>query len=560
MLKRLTATALSIALLVSYFTPTAYALGDAALLVEDKAVVETTEENETSTEELVEEIPQTEQEQTEPEDMTAETEQPAEETEFETVPEDETVSEEQGTSAPETDLNKETAEGEETVDVEQPGENEHSIENETIVEIEKNADVAEETVTEEPANTQAASVAYGTEVISGTCEENLTWVLTDDGTLTVSGTGAMKGIGYYSDSPWYKYRGKIEQVVIENGVTNICGYAFSRCSNLKTVKIPDSVTSIETYGFYMCTSISKVYYSGSKTQWNNIDIGWENSYLTSAERYYETVSVNCINNGFGTVIADKTEIKIGETVTFTKENINHETYYDIVLTLNGEKFDGNTYTLTDYSKTGEVNLTLIGIGKYGYIVGTCGENLIYVLSNGGTLTISGTGAMTDWRSSLYTPWYSYKSQIKQVVIENGVTTVGLCAFSDYYNLKTVKIPDSVTSIGHDGFDNCTSISKVYYSGSKTQWNNIYIKSLNFCLTSAERYYGTVSVNCINNEFGTLKADKTEIKIGETVTLTKENSNFEKYCDIVFTADGEKINGNTYTLTDYSKTGEVNLTL
>ncbi len=81
--------------------------------------------------------------------------------------------------------------------------------------------------------------------------------------------------------------------------------------------------------------------------------------------------------------------------------------------------------------------------------GTCGKNLKWSLS-GGTLTISGTGAMYDyeWGDA---PWYNLIDQIKSVVIQNGVTSIARFAFSDCLNLVSVTFPSSVTSVGKDAF-------------------------------------------------------------------------------------------------------------
>ena len=76
---------------------------------------------------------------------------------------------------------------------------------------------------------------------SGRCGANLTWMLDDDGTLTISGTGDM--YDYYYDSPFYK-NSSIKSVIIENGITSIGTTAFMQCDSLESVTIPDSVTSI----------------------------------------------------------------------------------------------------------------------------------------------------------------------------------------------------------------------------------------------------------------------------------------------------------------------------
>ena len=86
--------------------------------------------------------------------------------------------------------------------------------------------------------------------------------------------------------------------------------------------------------------------------------------------------------------------------------------------------------------------------------GTCGENATYTLDTDGVLRISGTGDMYDYSSSTTIPWYSNRSYVKTVIIENGITSIGEDAFSFCANLTSVTIPDSVTIIGVYAFSNC----------------------------------------------------------------------------------------------------------
>ena len=98
-------------------------------------------------------------------------------------------------------------------------------------------------------------------IASGTCGaqgDNLTWVLDEDGTLTISGTGKMRNVNYYGDIPWYYYRGKILSVVIESDVESIGSYAFYGCTGLTSIVIPKGVTKIEGGTFCGCTSLESV--------------------------------------------------------------------------------------------------------------------------------------------------------------------------------------------------------------------------------------------------------------------------------------------------------------
>ncbi len=87
--------------------------------------------------------------------------------------------------------------------------------------------------------------------------------------------------------------------------------------------------------------------------------------------------------------------------------------------------------------------------------GTCGYNLTWTLNEStGTLTIEGSGAMKDYSSSSYAPWYTYRQMILSVVIGDGVTNIGNYAFYVCSGLTSITIPNSVTSIGVGAFYYC----------------------------------------------------------------------------------------------------------
>ncbi len=71
---------------------------------------------------------------------------------------------------------------------------------------------------------------------SGTCGDNVTWTLDDEGTLTISGTGEMEDWSTSSNVPWYSSRESITSVVVENGVTSIGERAFYHCTETTFVK------------------------------------------------------------------------------------------------------------------------------------------------------------------------------------------------------------------------------------------------------------------------------------------------------------------------------------
>ena len=111
----------------------------------------------------------------------------------------------------------------------------------------------------------------GVAIASDTCGDNLTWELTADSVLTISGTGTMTNYSSSSSSPalWYYNRSFIKSVVIEEGVTSIGNYAFNACSGLTSVEIPSSVTSIGAYAFNACSGLASVTIPNSVTSIGN---------------------------------------------------------------------------------------------------------------------------------------------------------------------------------------------------------------------------------------------------------------------------------------------------
>ena len=130
-----------------------------------------------------------------------------------------------------------------------------------------------------------------------------------------------------------------------------------------------------------------------------------------------------------------------------------------------------TISGTDYNATG----TIVGSG-------TCGANLTWTVDDRGTLTISGTGAMTDWTTPDNLPWKQLRYDITEIVISDGVKTIGNLAFCGLQNVKSVSVPQGLTSIGNGAFQNCamTGInipSSVTVIGSEAFYGCAYLKSL-----------------------------------------------------------------------------------
>lgn len=105
--------------------------------------------------------------------------------------------------------------------------------------------------------------------------------------------------------------------------------------------------------------------------------------------------------------------------------------------------------------------------------GADGGNMTWTLDSEGTFTISGNGEMVNYSFSysymegikFTIPWYSNRSNIKTVIIGDGVTSIGNYTFYNCYNLTSATISNSVTSIGRAGFAGCKSLTSMVIPNS-----------------------------------------------------------------------------------------------
>ncbi len=98
--------------------------------------------------------------------------------------------------------------------------------------------------------------------------------------------------------------------------------------------------------------------------------------------------------------------------------------------------------------------------------GTCGDDLTWSFDKAtGTLSITGTGAMWDYASYNKAPWALYASQIKNVTISEGATSVGSYAFNNCTALESVEFPASLATIGSVAFNGCSSLTDADLSGT-----------------------------------------------------------------------------------------------
>ncbi len=90
-------------------------------------------------------------------------------------------------------------------------------------------------------------------VEEGTCGDDLTWKLSNNGTLTIAGVGMMTDPDVLA--PLHL---RVKKLVVKDGVTSISASAFNTCHHLTSVKLPDSVAYIGNQAFKFCVELSSI--------------------------------------------------------------------------------------------------------------------------------------------------------------------------------------------------------------------------------------------------------------------------------------------------------------
>ncbi|MEE0122464.1 MAG: leucine-rich repeat protein [Streptococcus salivarius] len=272
----------------------------------------------------------------------------------------------------------------------------------------------------------------------------------------------------------FSYCISLTSITIPNSVTSIGTYAFSNCWYLTSITIPDSVTSIGKSAFYKCSSLTTISLS-CKSTLKKSDFGGQADLVSYTNEHTltktEAKAATCTENGnkeYWTCehckkyfLSDDTN---PETATAVEQSetilpaLKHKNaIIQNVSEPNGTApgYSGDRYC-PDCDKVMEKGYT--------YWIE---DNLTWKLYEDGKLTISGTGAMKDYNADdNLSPAYN-NSDVKKIVIEDGVTSIGDAAFYGCSSLTSITIPDGVTSIGDAAFSDCSSLTSITISDRVT---------------------------------------------------------------------------------------------
>ncbi len=412
----------------------------------------------------------------------------------------------------------------------------------------------------------------------GKCGENVTYSLSNDGVLTISGSGEM--YDFTTDSPFYKST-EIKSIVVEDGVTSIGVWAFSKCSALESVEMADSVTKLGACAFYQCTSLTNIELS------ENIDGIYSHTF------YGCSVLKSIDIPDSATIIEDSAFFKcvalesaiIGDGVKSIERYAFLDCHSMHTLSIgNGVEYIG--FQAFVYC-SGITNLTIgsglkeLGEGVFmgcksiaalnlpssleivgNYAFSQCsgiknysgGENIIKMGQNalGGTgwtntqengplvfgkVIIGYKGSIpknldlsTVNAVSIAAGAFADKTSVASVVFPDGLKYIGESAFKGCAALATVEFKDGIESIGKSAFSGCTSLTVANFPNSLVSFGD-------------EAFFGCSSLQTVTvgkglSDFGISPFANCETL--KTITVDAENP---YYCDV----DGVVFNKNMTAL-------------
>ena len=228
----------------------------------------------------------------------------------------------------------------------------------------------------------------------------------------------------------------LAELTVAKNVTKLGEASFKDNGNLICLTLPISLNRILGSAFAGCYSLADVYYPGTQADYTNIWIEELNDFLKEATWHY---SHNAHTHSFVSVVTPPTCTQEGFT-THTCDCT--ASYTDTFVAPYGH----------DY-RDGKCQLCNIPMTQFA-------DDLRWGLDLNGKLTISGNGAMPDFSSMKDAPWYEFRSHIREIVLEPGVTSVGSYAFSGCGQVTKVSLPEGLTKIGFCAFSSCSSLADI----------------------------------------------------------------------------------------------------
>ena len=323
--------------------------------------------------------------------------------------------------------------------------------------------------------------------------DNVTATLSN-GTLTISGTGNMTDFASSSSAPWYSVISQITQVAIGAGVTRIGNYAFAGCTGLASVTIPGSVITLGNSIFQDCSGLTELTlpYVGASTTAQLTPLGYlfgtaSNSDMQAITQRYSlsssltcylpknlkkiTLTSPCSTLYFGAfsncTMLEEIVLPSSLTTIATWAFLSCSSLTSITIPANVTSIDPTAFLSCNNLTSIDVESDNANFSSSEGILMNKEQTMLLNCPNGKT----GNIVIPDGVNTIGESAFNSCSALTSVVISNSVTSIGYGAFIGCNSLTSVVIPNSVTSIDQYVFENCTGLISVTIGSGITSIGN-----------------------------------------------------------------------------------------
>ena len=340
------------------------------------------------------------------------------------------------------------------------------------------------------------SAGGGSEVLKrGTCGDGVSWELTADGHLVVSGSGSMWNKDAYNWELWSGYNDYIKTVEIQPGVTHIGDYAFYNCPVLEEITIADTVTSVGRDAFALCENLREITLPdsvrtvGARAFYQCVRL--ETAVLSSSMTTIpEEMFIGC--KELKTVRIPEGIRRIDEAALAVCPSLREFTLPESLKELGTGVFSGSIDPDAKVSLTLPESIISVGwacfedSGLYELIwnartgkVGIATIHQCYYLEKlsfgDGVTEIeeAGIGACCNLKElklpsklkKLGRQALSYSSSLEEIVLPESLEEVGTLAFGWCSAIKEIEFPASLKTLGENPFGRCTQLETITFRGS-----------------------------------------------------------------------------------------------